>query len=140
MLPRSLRRYSLLVFVALALAAVVASPACKDDKKEAGEPPIGHEVLIDVVKNKFGGSHRKATCGLIYGRGFVDAYAIFADLNDAGIIKSSGGWYAFTDPTILPSVGAANKSWQGGWAGMENLMTETPGLEAKLTALYLERG
>ncbi len=108
--------------------------------KEAGEPPIGHEVLIDVVKNKFGGSHRKATCGLIYGRGFVDAYAIFADLNDAGIIKSSGGWYAFTDPTILPSVGAANKSWQGGWAGMENLMTETPGLEAKLTALYLERG
>lgn len=108
--------------------------------REAGEPPIGHEVLIDVVKNKFAGSHRKATCALIYGRGFVDAYAIFADLLDGGIIRSSGGWYAFTDPTILGSCGVPDKSWQGGWAGLETLMTDTPGLEAKLRALYLERG
>lgn len=117
-------------------ANIFASAAAK----EAREPPIGHEVLLDVVKNKFGGSHRKATCGLIYGRGFVDAYALFADFVEAGVIRSSGGWYAFTDPTILGSLGTKDKSWQGGWAGLEDLMNETPGLEGKLKAIYLERG
>lgn len=108
--------------------------------KEAGEPPMGHEVFIKVIKNKFGGSNRTATCGLIYGRGFVDAYAYFFDLVDAGVIRSSGGWYAFTDPTILGDLGAKDRSWQGGWSGLEDLMNETTGLEAKLRGIYLERG
>jgi polar amino acid transport system substrate-binding protein len=49
MLPRSLRRYSLLVFVALALAAVLTFAACKDDKKEAGETPTAGEIDISGV-------------------------------------------------------------------------------------------
>lgn len=49
MSPRSLRRYSLLVFVALALAAVLAFAACEDDKKEAGETPSAGEIDISGV-------------------------------------------------------------------------------------------
>ena len=49
MSPRSLSRISFLVFVALALAAVLAFAACKDDKKEgttptAGQTPAGIDI------------------------------------------------------------------------------------------------
>ena len=107
--------------------------------KDANEPPMGHEVKITVIKNKFGGSNRTATAGLIYGRGFVDAYAYFADLLDGGVIKAAGGWYAFTDPTILDDLGVPSRSWQRGWQGLEDLMLSIPGLEAKLQAIYLGR-
>jgi polar amino acid transport system substrate-binding protein len=47
MSPRSLSRISLLVFV-LALAAVLAFAACKDDKKEGTTPPADQTVEIDI--------------------------------------------------------------------------------------------
>jgi len=48
MSPRSLSRISLLVFV-LALAAVLAFAACKDDKKEGTTPPAGQTpAAIDI--------------------------------------------------------------------------------------------
>lgn len=108
--------------------------------KEAGEPPIGHEVFIRVIKNKFGGSNRTGTCGLIYGRGFVDAYAYFSDLLEGGVIRSAGGWYCFTDPTILGNLGVKDQSWQRGWQGLEEKMNTIPGLENALKAIYLQRG
>src|SRR3990170_6440529 len=48
MSPRSLSRISLLVFVVLALAAVLAFAACKDDKKEGTTPTAG-EIDISAV-------------------------------------------------------------------------------------------
>ncbi len=48
MSPRSLSRISLLVFV-LALAAVLAFAACKDEEKEAGETPTAAAIDISGV-------------------------------------------------------------------------------------------
>ena len=49
MSPRSLSRISVLVFVVLALAAVLAFAACKDDKKEAGKTPSVGQIDISNV-------------------------------------------------------------------------------------------
>lgn len=106
--------------------------------KEQGEPPMGHEVYVTCKKNRYGPRGRRAVYGLIYGRGAVDAYTIFYDLRERGIIRTAGAWSSFVDPTVMPECGVDAKSWQSTWQGFEELISDNDALNDKVRALYLE--
>lgn len=99
-----------------------------------GDPPMGQIVKIKVPKNKVNDPYHTEEFGLIFGRGADNAWAIFEDLKNRGIVRVSGGWSRFTDPSIL---GAADKSFRG-WTELSNMMAEDPALWAKLKAIYHE--
>ena len=107
----------------------------KSTDKENGIAPIGQVVEIRVPKNKLESPFHVEEYGLIYGRGADNAWAIFNDLKNRGIIAGAGGWNNFKDPTIL---GDRDRSWQGGWQGLSNMMAEDANLWAQLRTIYLE--
>ncbi len=104
------------------------------------QPPIGQIVRCKVNKNKVGAPDVTEEYGLVYGRGADNAYAIYKDLVDRGLISSSA-WSRFTDESILGSEEGGNKSWQGTWLGLSNLISDPayPGLWARLYSLYMDR-
>jgi len=102
--------------------------------KTNGFPPVGHEALITVHKNKVNDPWHSGRFGLMYGRGAVDAWAIYEDLKERGIIGVSGGWSKFTDSSIL---GKEDRSFRG-WGDVDVMMGDNPELAAKLRAIYCD--
>lgn len=102
--------------------------------KAAGIPPIGQIVRIKIPKNKLEDPFHKEEYGLIFGRGAENAWAIFQDLKQRGIIRQGGAWCKFTDPSIL---GDRDRSFQG-WQDLSNMMAEDPELWTRLHGIYME--
>jgi RecA/RadA recombinase len=102
--------------------------------KEAGDPPMGQIVRIKIAKNKVNNPFHRELFGLVYGRGADNAWAIYEDLKIRAIIRVSGGWSKFSDPTIL---GSNDRSFRG-WMELSNMMAEDSSLWLKLKAIYLE--
>ena len=111
-----------------------------DTDRRAHRPPMGQITKIFIDKNKVGAPSRTETYGLVNHRGADNAYAIFEDLASRGIIAQGGGWYRFTDSSILESEPGGNKNWQSGWMGLSDLMADPqyPGLWGKMYRLYME--
>lgn len=61
---------------------------------------IGHNMKINVVKNKFAPPHQSAECELIYGEGINIWKEIMEDALERGTITKSGSWYSIGDKTI----------------------------------------
>lgn len=109
----------------------IMPPGSKDD-----DPPMGQIVRLTVPKNKLNDPFRVEDFGLIFGRGADNAWPIYQDLKQRGIIRAGGAWSHFTDPTILGD-GPKPKSFQG-WTGLSNLCADVPGLWHKVKELYLD--
>lgn len=112
-----------------------------DSDKKAGVPPMGGVIKLRMEKNKVGGTtYRTEEYGLVHGRGCDNAYALFHDLSSRGIIMQAGGWYRFTDTSIMDSEPGGNKNWRAGWMGLSDLMADPqyPGLWSRLHQIYMD--
>lgn len=96
--------------------------------------PMGQIVRIKVPKNKIESPYHQEKFGLVFGRGAENAWAVYEDLKERGIIKVGGGWSSFTDPTIM---GEHHRSFRG-WTELSNMAGEDPALWATLRGLYME--
>ena len=109
--------------------------------KQAKEPPIGQEVEIRLHKSKQSAPDTRDRYGLVYGRGADNAWTIYHDLKDRGIIKAAA-WSRFTDSSILDAEPGGDKSWQGGWMGLSDVIADDvhyPNLWQRLSDLYMEK-
>ena len=104
--------------------------------REDHAAPMGQIVRIKVPKNKVESPFREEQFGLIFGRGAENAWAVYEDLKERGIIRVGGGGSSFVDPSIL---GASDRSFRG-WTDLANMIAADPVLWATLRALYLEGG
>lgn len=102
--------------------------------KENGIPPLGQVVRIKIPKNKVESPFRIEEYGLVYGRGVDNAFAWYQDFKARGIIRVSGGWSSFADPTVM---GPNTKAFHG-WKGLSDLCATCPQLWTSLQALYSE--
>lgn len=110
--------------------------------KDAGDPPMGQVTQVKVVKNKVGVPDRIEEYGLVYGRGADNAWAIYTDLKARAIIKQTGAWSRFDNPSILEDQPGGDRSWKQSWMGLSDMMADHanyPDLWDKLADLYLER-
>lgn len=125
--------YHTAVRVEVEKVGVITPPGARDGDYT---PPMGQVVQITVEKNKVNSPYQVETCGLIYGRGADNAWALYEDLYRRGIIRVGGGWSRFTDSSIL---GAADRSFRG-WTDLSNMLAEDDGgtLWERLHALYQE--
>jgi len=99
-----------------------------------GHPPIGQEVKIKVPKNKLNDPYRVERFGLLFGKGANDAWALFEDLKERGIIRVGGGWSRFTDPELL---GDDDRSFRG-WSELAEMLSGNEKLKEVLTEIYME--
>lgn len=101
-------------------------------KRSSTDQIIGQTCRLRVIKSRLGGADHRCEYALLDGRGAVDAYAIFEDLKERGIIRQSGSWAGFEDTRVCA------KKFQG-WTGLEKLLKEEPPeTEAQVRALYME--
>lgn len=70
----------------------------------------------------------------IFGRGAENAWALYEDLKERGIIRAGGGWSGFSDPSIL---GDRDRKFRG-WTDLSNMLAEDSTLWTRLCALYME--
>lgn len=97
-------------------------------------PPMGQIVRIKVPKNKINDPFREEQFGLIFGRGAENAWALYEDLKERGIIRAGGGWSGFSDPSIL---GDHDRKFRG-WTDLSNMLAEDSTLWSRLCVLYME--
>lgn len=103
----------------------------KTGKVKMGDRDVGQVVKAHVEKNKLAAAGHDAEYLLLYGQGTQDEYAIYEDAKARGLIRVSGSWSAFGDPTVTTT------SFHG-WKGLGDLMRSDPALDATVRAIYLE--
>lgn len=121
-------KYHTTIRIELTKVGEIAPPGVKEGE---WSPPMGQIVSIRVPKNKVESPFHEENFGLIFGRGADNAWALYHDFKDRGIIAVGGGWSKFTDPTI------PGGSFHG-WTGLSNLLAEDPSLWGRLKAIYAE--
>jgi len=63
----------------------------------AGAPPAGHDMIVNIIKNKVAAPFRTATIPLYYGYGIERLLELARLCVQWGIIEQSGAWYACPD-------------------------------------------
>jgi recombination protein RecA len=69
-------------------------------KIEKGDEVIGHELFLNVVKNKVAPPFRRAHASLIYGKGIPAEVALVDMAIDYEVIKRKGSWLAYKGETL----------------------------------------
>lgn len=90
---------------------------------------VGIEGICRVFKNSLG-VPRDETFAIAYRRGFDNAWTLLEKLKEARFIHVGGGWYT------LNLQGEEPLRWQGGFAQLNEMMTQNPALYDKLVAIY----
>ena len=57
--------------------------------------PLGITTEAEIIKNRIGPPHRKASFNIMYNSGIDDVSSIMDFLKDKGIATSSGAWYTY---------------------------------------------
>jgi recombination protein RecA len=60
---------------------------------------IGVKVKANIVKNRLGPPHRTAEFEIYFNRGIDDTGAWLKMMKELKIVKQSGAWYSYVDPT-----------------------------------------
>lgn len=60
---------------------------------------IGVKVKANIVKNRLGPPHRTAEFEIYFNRGIDDTGAWLKMMKELKLVKQSGAWYAYVDPT-----------------------------------------
>lgn len=60
---------------------------------------IGVKVKANIVKNRLGPPHRTAEFEIYFNRGIDDTGAWLSIMKESKLLKQSGAWYTYTDPT-----------------------------------------
>ncbi len=72
---------------------------------------IGVKVKANVVKNRLGPPHRTAEFEIYFNRGIDDLGAWLKIMKELKLVKQSGAWYSFDDPTTGEEVKFQSKDF-----------------------------
>jgi recombination protein RecA len=97
---------------------------------------VGVECLCKVMKNHLSGEEgstapaKDEAFAIQWGRGICNAWTLLEKLKANRYIQFGGGWYTYQVS------GGQPVQWQGGWQGLEALLTENPALYAEMANVY----